>query len=671
MPPLRGETPEKRGDMFLENIEGPQDVKNLSTEDLSELATEIRCEILKTVLANGGHLASSLGVVELTIALHYCFDMLYDRLIFDVGHQCYPHKLLTGRLSRFHSLRKLDGLSGFPYPPESPYDLFHTGHAGTSISLGSGVASWDAFVGEDDRKSVVVIGDASLGAGVALEAINISEPKDRNMLVILNDNEMSISKTVGSIAQYLSRIRMAPIYTKTKKELQSAIAKLPLIGETMDRRLSEIVATLKNMLVPGQIFEELGLAYYGPIDGHNLPLLVDTFRGLKKKRGVTLLHLLTRKGRGFELALENPEAFHGVSPGSSTTLGVGVDTVIESQVKCTPVKKPSPKPQSYTDVFGQTLIEMAEQNEKIVAITAAMPDGTGLKNFSKRFPDRFFDVGITEQHALAYAAGLAFSGAKPVVAIYSTFMQRCYDQVFQELCLQNSNVLLALDRGGVVGQDGPTHHGLFDIAFLRTLPKLTLMSPRDGVEFQAMLRFAVDWQGPIALRYPRAKVAQEPIPALYPIEHGRGELIKDGCDALIVAYGPLVYAALDAAKRLAIDGINAGVVNARFAKPLDADLIHSNALGKKAVVTVEEHALAGGFGSAVTEMLVDRGFRGRILRIGVEDRFVEHGTRDELLHLTGLTPDGIARRILECIDEENQTSSRRRQRPAVRSQEVF
>jgi 1-deoxy-D-xylulose-5-phosphate synthase len=656
--------------MILENIAGPEDLKGLEMDQLTELAVEIRKEILKTVLANGGHLASSLGVVELTIALHYCFDMLHDRLIYDVGHQCYPHKILTGRRKDFHTLRKLDGLSGFPFPPESPYDLFHTGHAGTSVSLGSGVACWDKRNENNDRKVVVVIGDASLGAGVALEAINSARDRNRNMLIVLNDNEMSISRTVGAIAQYLNRVRMAPIYSKTKAELQTIISKLPLIGEKMDRGLSEISMTLKNMLVPGQIFEELGLAYYGPIDGHNLPLLVDTFAGLKKKKGVMLIHLLTKKGKGFELALDDPEAFHGVSPGSTERLTMAMEGAVNGVVE----KKegePASKKVSYTEIFGQTAIELAEEKSDVVAITAAMPDGTGLKEFARRFPDRFHDTGITEQHAVAFAGGLSFAGAKPVAAIYSTFLQRCYDQVFQEVCLQNADVTLALDRGGVVGQDGPTHHGLYDIAYLRTLPQMTLLSPRDGEEFRAMLRFAVERKGPVAVRYPRAKAPSSPLPFKRPIEYGKGELLRDGLDALVVAYGSMVYPALEAAKRLSGDGIDVGVINARFAKPIDADLILDNARGKKAVITVEEHALAGGFGAAVAEELIDRGFRGRILRIGVPDRFVEHGTREELLHILGLTPEAIAGRILECIDEENQSSSRGRERAAVRDQEVL
>ncbi len=652
--------------MILEKIDSPKDLKALSVDQLIELAAEIRMKIVKTVIANGGHLASSLGVVELTIALHYCYDFIHDRLIFDVGHQCYPHKLLTGRRKKFPTLRKYGGLSGFPYPPESSYDLFHTGHAGTSLSLGSGVACWDKHNGKDDRKMVVVIGDAALGAGVALEAINTAGHKDRDMLIVLNDNEMSISRTVGAMAKYLSRIRMAPIYRETKKELQSIISGLPIIGDKMDKGISEITRTLKNALVPGHIFEELGLGYYGPIDGHNLPLVIETVENLKEKKGVTLLHLLTSKGKGYEKALDDPESFHGISPASGEALAPGNVSDLDNTISLSRSGK-----KSYTDIFGETLIELADEMDDLVAITAAMPEGTGLKEFSRKHAERFHDVGITEQHAVAFASGLSFAGAKPVVAVYSTFLQRSFDQVFQEICLQNADVVLALDRGGVVGQDGPTHHGLYDISYLRPLPNMTIMAPRDGEEFRAMIRFAVEQKGPVAIRFPRSKVPGESIPSSTPLEKGRGEILKEGRDVVIIAYGSMVYPALAAAQRLTLDGIDTAVINARFVKPLDRALILEASQGKELVVTVEEHALAGGFGSAVMEFLGDSGDRGCFLRLGVGDRFVEQGSREELLQILGLTPEGITRRILEYVNEKVRPHSRRRQLPAARSQEIF
>jgi 1-deoxy-D-xylulose-5-phosphate synthase len=650
--------------MILNRINSPADLHELSDEELDQLAEEIRFEILKTVLQNGGHLASSLGVVELTIALHRCFDFKEDRLIFDVGHQCYPHKILTGRKDLFHTVRKLKGLSGFPYPPESPYDLFHTGHAGTSISLGLGTVCWDRIVG-GKRQAVAVIGDASLGSGVALEALNWAGQKDRDMLIVLNDNEMSISRTVGALARYLSQIRMGPLYTGVKKEMQNLLSRLPIIGEKMDKGIGDLVKTLKTTLIPGQLFEEFGCKYYGPIDGHDIPLLTETFNSLKNIEGLRLLHILTEKGKGYDYAVEDPESFHGVSPGAGKT-----ERGKDGELRIKPNNNKSAKGVSYTKLFSDTLVKVANEDERVVAVTAAMPDGTGLKAFAEAYPDRYFDTGITEQHAVAFAGGLASAGAKPVVAVYSTFIQRCYDQIFQEICLQNSDVLLAMDRGGVVGQDGPTHHGLFDIAFLRTLPRLTHLSPKNGAEFEAMIRWAVKWKGPVALRYPRATAANGDLP-MAPIEHGKGELLLDGEEVMIIAYGPMVLECLETIKILARQGIHAGLINARFAKPLDTALIDRFCAGKSMVVTVEEHALAGGFGSAVIEHLAGAGYRGRTLRIGVKDELIEHGTRKELLDLLGLNPSAMAERIQDGFHEKDQTRTYHRGWAAVKDQEVF
>lgn len=655
--------------MILDKIKTPQDLKLLSDEELVLLAEEVRFEILKTVLQNGGHLASSLGVVELTIALHCCFDFAEDKLVFDVGHQCYPHKILTGRRKEFPTLRQLGGLSGFPFPKESKYDLFHTGHAGTSISLGLGTVCWDQLSG-DDRNVVAVIGDASLGSGAALEALNWAGQKNPNMLIVLNDNEMSITRTVGALSRYLSQLRMGSLYTGVKKELQSLLSKLPIIGEKMDKGIGDIVKTLKNSLIPGQLFEEFGCNYYGPIDGHDIPLLMETFNNIKSIEGLRLLHILTKKGKGYEYAVEDPELFHGVSPGTGKT-----EKGKDGKVRIKTNNHARSKGESYTTVFSRTMTKIAAENERVVAITAAMPDGTGLKQFSKEYPDRFFDTGITEQHAVALAGGMAHAGGKPVVAIYSTFIQRCYDQIFQEICLQNSNVLLAMDRGGLVGQDGSTHHGLFDIAFLRTLPRMTHMSPKDKEEFEAMIQFAIDWEGPVALRYPRAAAITSNMP-LCPIEHGKGELLVDGDDVLIIGYGPIVLDCLDTIKILAKKKISAALINARFVKPLDGDLIQRCAAGKSLVITVEEHALAGGFGSAVVEHLSDnRGsnsqFRGKVVRIGVDDRLIEHGTRKELLARVGLNPQAIADRIMDCFHEHNQARYYHRGWTPVKDQEVF
>ncbi|MFH1998670.1 MAG: 1-deoxy-D-xylulose-5-phosphate synthase [Planctomycetota bacterium] len=650
--------------MILDKIKTPKDLNKLEDKELILLAEEIRFEILKTVLQNGGHLASSLGVVELTIALHHCFDLAVDRLIFDVGHQCYPHKILTGRRETFPTLRQLGGLSGFPFPAESKYDLFHTGHAGTSISLGLGTVCWDKICKKQNHV-VAVIGDASLGSGAALEALNWGGQKDPDMLIVLNDNEMSITRTVGALSRYLSQLRMGSLYTGVKKELQGLLSKLPIIGEKMDKGIGDIVKTLKNTLTPGQLFEEFGCNYYGPIDGHDIPLLIETFNNLKSIPGFRLLHILTEKGKGYEYAVEDPELFHGVSPGTGKT-----EKGKDGKIRIKTNNHVHSKGESYTTVFSRTMLSIAAEDERVVAITAAMPDGTGLKRFAAEYPDRFFDTGITEQHAVAFAGGLAHAGAKPVVAIYSTFIQRCYDQIFQEICLQNSNVLLAMDRGGIVGQDGPTHHGLFDIAFLRTLPRMTHMSPKDKTEFEAMIRFAVKWNGPVALRYPRAAAIDSHLP-FCPIEYGRGELLVDGEDLLIIGYGPILLECLESMKILAKQKIRAALINARFAKPLDADLIQRYVSGKQVVVTVEEHALAGGFGSAVVELLADINFQGKVLRIGVEDRLIEHGTRKELLARVGLNPPAIADRIMDCFHEQNQARYYHRGWTPVKDQEVF
>jgi len=650
--------------MLLDRINSPKDLLKLEMEELPDLAEEIRFEILKTVLQNGGHLASSLGVVELTIALHYCFDLQKDRLIFDVGHQCYPHKILTGRRDLFSNIRKLGGISGFPYPPESPYDLFHTGHAGTSISLGLG-AAWGDRLKNEKRRAICVIGDASLSAGVALEALNWAGQKDCDMLIVLNDNEMSITKTVGALARYLSSIRIGSLYTGVKKELQNMVSKLPLIGEKMDKGIGDLLKTVKNTLVPGQIFEEFGCTYFGPVKGHDITGLIDTFNKLKDFHGLCILHLLTEKGKGYTYTVKDPESYHGVSPGAAK-MTQGKD----GKIRILPNNVSPPKTESFTKVFGKKMLEVAEKDERLVAITAAMPEGTGLKEFAKKFPTRFFDTGITEQHAVAFAGGLAHTGIKPVVAIYSTFMQRCIDQVFQEICLQNSNVLLALDRGGLVGQDGATHHGLFDIALLRTLPRIGLMSPKDRNEFEAMIEFAVKWEGPIAIRYPRAAALNVNLP-LKPIEYGRGELVAEGEDILIIAYGSMVADCLNSIKLLSKRKIYPALINARFAKPLDKELIAKCISGKRLVVTVEEHALAGGFGSAVGELLSDIGYKGDLQRVGVGDHFVEHGSRAELLNILRLTPPAISDRILEIIDEKNQARTYPRRWSETQDQEVL
>jgi len=624
----------------FEQVNSPEDLRRLPVDELPRLAEEMRRELIEAISQTGGHLGSGLGVVELTVALHYVHDFRRDRLVFDVGHQCYPHKLLTGRKHLIRTMRQTDGLCGFPHPEESEYDLFHTGHAGTSISLGLGLAVADRAAGED-RRTVVVIGDAGYGAGVAFEAMNAAHEAGVNLLVILNDNEMSISPTVGAMARYFTRVRTGPLVTGAKKELAELLRSLPVIGGKVDTALRESVGAVKSVLVPGHMFEEFGFSYFGPMDGHDLPRLVHTLQDLRSRKGLTLLHLVTRKGAGCELAAADPQRLHGIKARApAPPPGDG-----EAQA---PAGAPVPKRPAYTDVFANHLVRRAQADPRIVGITAAMPDGTGLKKLAEALPGQCFDVGICEQHAVAFAGGLARGGRHPVVAIYSTFLQRGYDEVFQELLIQDAPVVLAMDRAGLV-EDGATHHGLFDIAYLRAMPNTTLLAPANAEELEAMLDFALAHAGPVAIRYARdeAPAAGGPIE---PIELGRGVLLRDGRDVALVAYGTQVPVALGAARLLAEHGVEAAVVNARFAKPLDTPLIARSLARRRLLVTLEEHAVGGGFGAAVLEGLCAAGVAlPPALLLGVPDRFVEHGSRGKLLERVGLTPQAVTERILRAV----------------------
>lgn len=614
---------------LLEKIDSPKDLHQLSIEDLDVLAQEIREVIIDVVSRNPGHLASNLGVVELTIALHYAFDFLKDRLIWDVGHQTYVHKLLTGRRKEFPTLRQYKGLSGFPDKNESKYDPFTSGHSGHAISSALGLACADKINGVD-RKVVAVAGDAAIGAGMSFEALNHAGDLKRNLIVILNDNEMAISSTVGAFAKYLNKIRTAPLFTDFKKEAHHLIQSLPVFGKRMDQTLEHIVEALKREITPGQIFVDLGFDYFGPIDGHDVSALIDTLHNIKHLNGPILLHVITEKGKGFEPAAQNPARYH-----SAGKFQMHNGKMIEPQK--------DPKKISYTKVFSKTLIELAKSNKNIVAITAAMPEGTGVDAFGREFPDRYFDVGMCEQHAVGLANGLAAAGLKPVTAIYSTFLQRAYDQIFHDACLQEHGVLFVLDRSGVVGSDGPTHNGLFDIAYLRHLPGMILMSPKDGPELTAMLSKAVQLKSPAAIRYPRADIPEDNLDNNYdPIEIGKGEIIKEGQDGAIIAYGAMVYPSMKCADMLAEKGIDITVVNARFAKPLDENLIVDIVKKHQIVFTVEDHSLVGGFGSAVLELLIDKGIDTQAVhRLGVPDKFIEHGPRDVMLKLLNLDAEGI------------------------------
>lgn len=621
---------------ILEKIDSPKDLQQLDTEDLAVLAQEIREEIIDVVSKNPGHLSSNLGVVELTIALHCTFDFLNDKLVWDVGHQTYVHKLLTGRRKEFSTLRQYKGLSGFPDIKESGYDPFTCGHSGHAISAALGIACADK-INNVDRNIIAVVGDAAIGAGMSLEALNHAGHLKRNLIVILNDNKMAISGTVGAIAMHINKIRTTPLYADFKKEVRHVLQSLPIVGKRMEHTLGHITEALKREITPGQIFVDLGFDYFGPIDGHNIQTLTETLQNVRNVEGPVLLHVITEKGKGFEPASANPERYHSA----------GNFKMHNGEMKETPK---DPKQVSYTKVFGKTIIELAEANKDIVAITAAMPDGTGLDAFGKEFPDRYFDVGICEQHAIGLANGLVAAGLKPVAAIYSTFLQRAFDQVFHDVCLQNNGILLSLDRAGIVGNDGPTHNGVFDIAYLRHLPGIALMAPKDGAELKAMLHKAMQLNTPAAIRYPRANIPEGSLDnGCNPVEIGKGEILREGRDGVIIAYGAMVYPSMECADMLAEKGIDVTVVNARFAKPLDEDLIMKVAGKNQIVITVEDHTEVGGFGSAILELLVEKGINTQNVRkMGIPDRFTEQGSRDIILKTLNLDAEGIYKNFISA-----------------------
>jgi 1-deoxy-D-xylulose-5-phosphate synthase len=613
--------------MLLETINNPTDLKKLKPAQLPLLAEEVRQFLLETVSSTGGHLGSNLGTVELTIALHYCFDSPNDKIIWDVGHQAYTHKILTGRRDEFHTQRQYKGISGFPKRSESEHDAFGVGHASTSISAALGMAAAADLAGTKNH-AIAVIGDGSLTGGMAFEALNQAGHLKKDLIVILNDNEMSISKNVGAFSAFISRKMTGRYYRDLKKEMQGLIKNIPAIGTDILHFARKAENSLKGFLTPGALFEALGFDYLGPLDGHDLPQLVEVFNNIHQLDGPLLVHVLTTKGKGYKPAEDKPAKYHGVGAFDIAT-GKGA---------------PKAGAKSYTDVFGETLVALAEQDPKIVAITAAMPDGTGLNAFAERFPKRFFDVGIAEQHGMTFAAGLAADGFRPVTAIYSSFVQRAYDQVFHDICLQKLPVTIAMDRAGLVGDDGPTHHGVFDLSYLRHLPGLTMMAPKDENELRHMLRTAIYSGVPVSLRYPRgAGYGVEMDAEVRELEIGRGELLLDGSDLCIIAIGSTVYPALEAAEALGRRGFSVGVVNARFIKPLDAELIKSVANKTGRLMTVEENVLQGGFGSAVLELLYDSGMQQvKIKRLGIADRYIEQGSQAQLRKDVGIDAAGIA-----------------------------
>ena len=612
---------------LLDKINNPQDLKELSIKDLYKLATEIRKTIVTTVAEKGGHLAPSLGVVELTLALHYIFDSPKDKIIWDVGHQAYAHKLITGRKDRFSTLRQQGGISGFPKREESEHDILDTGHSSTSISAALGISTALSLKGKDG-KVIAVIGDGSMTAGLAFEALNNAGHLRKDLIVILNDNEMSISPNVGALSSFLSRKLTGRLATKLKKELESFL-KRSEVGENIWQVLKKSEDSLKSLLTPGMLFEALQFEYIGPIPGHHLETLIETLQNVKNIPGPVLVHVLTKKGKGYTPAEKHPDLFHGLGPFDIAT--------------GKPKKPAVPKPPSYTEIFGQTIVRLAKDDPDIVGITAAMPAGTGLKALQEAIPERFFDVGIAEQHAVTFAAGLALEGMKPVVAIYSTFLQRAFDQIIHDVSLTNLPVVFALDRGGLVGDDGPTHHGVFDLSYLRMIPNMIIMSPKDENELQHMLYTAVKQNCPVAVRYPRGSGVGVSLDwRLEELEIGKSEILKQGGDVAILAIGHHVHTALLAAEELEKQGIKATVVNARFVKPLDEELIERLAKEIGKLVTIEENVLIGGFGSAVLELISNKGLTDvKVKRLGLPDRFIEHGSQEVLRKKVGLDVDSV------------------------------
>lgn len=612
---------------FLEKINSPADLKKMSRKDLPLLASEIREVIIDVVSKNGGHLAPSLGVVELAIAIHYVFNAPDDKIIWDVGHQSYAHKLLTGRRERFHTLRQYDGICGFTRMSESPYDAFSTGHSSTSVSAGLGIACAKRLKNEN-KKVIAVIGDGSMTAGLAYEGLNQAGDIHKNILVILNDNDMSISHNVGAVSSLLSRTFSAKYLQDFKKEVGDFLKSLPKFGDDIYQFAKRSKESFKTFITPGMLFEAFNFEYFGPINGHKLDHLIDILNNVKCLREPVLLHVTTQKGKGYLPSEKNPVYFHGVGCfNADTGESINEDCSIPT----------------YTQVFGRKLLKMASENDRIIAVTAAMPEGTGLSNFATTYPDRFFDVGIAEQHAVTFAAGLATEGFRPFVAIYSTFLQRAYDQILHDVCIEALPVAFAVDRGGIVGEDGATHHGVFDLSYLRSLPNMVVMAPKDENELCRMLSTAVSHNGPIAVRYPRGigegvKFENQDIP----IPIGKGEVLRKGDDILIIAIGQSVNEALIANNMLKEQGISATIVNARFVKPLDTDLIGDLSRKIPRIITVEENVRQGGFGSAVLECLSDLGISGfRLKCIGLPDSFIEHGSQKFLRSKYGIDAPAI------------------------------
>lgn len=621
---------------ILTSIDSPEDIRKLSLAELEQLAGEIRKTIITTVAETGGHLAPSLGVVELTIALHYVFQTPQDKLVWDVGHQCYTHKLITGRRDSFHTLRQYKGLSGFPKREESEYDVVETGHSSTSISYSLGLATAKE-IRNDEGKVIAIIGDGSMTAGLAFEGLNHAGDMDKDLIVILNDNEMSISPNVGAMSSFLSRKLTSKTMRRLKDHVEERLKSLSSVGENILTVLRKSEESLKGFFTPGMLFEALKFEYIGPIPGHELEGLIETLKNVRdNSHGPVLIHVLTTKGKGYEQAEKNPGDYHGVGP-------FDIETGKPHSTK---------GPVTYTSVFSKTICTLAEQDKRIAAITAAMPAGTGLTAFSEKFPERFFDVGIAEQHAVTFAAGLAMEGLRPVVTVYSTFMQRALDQIIHDVCLPDLPVTFALDRGGVVGDDGPTHHGVFDLSFLRFIPNLTVMAPKDENELRQMLYTSINSDGPCAIRYPRGGGEDVNIDDSFSLlQSGKGELLREGSDVLLLPIGNRVYPALAAAEGLKKLGIDAAVINPRFVKPLDNELIGTWARTCGRVVTVEDNVKKGGFGSAVLQMLHELHLIIPVRTLGYGNKFIDQAPQEILWKDAGIDAAGIIQGTLEVMQQ--------------------
>ena len=614
--------------MILEQIKGPEDLKKLTSEELSQLAEEIRAFLIEKISHTGGHLASNLGVVELTIALFRTFDLPEGKIIWDVGHQSYTHKILSGRRMEFDELRQYGGLSGFPKRKESPYDSFDTGHSSTSISAGLGIAQGRDILGED-YKVVSVIGDGALTGGMAYEALNNAARMKKNFIIILNDNKMSISENVGGMSRYLGGLRTGAGYNDLKKNVADTLERIPVVGGRMIDKIKRTKNSIKQLFIPGMLFENMGITYLGPVDGHNIPALCKVLKEAQKLDHAVLVHVLTKKGKGYEPAEKNPAHFHGVSPFD-----------IKTGKPLAEKKYPT-----YTDVFSKKLCQLGETHPELVAVTAAMPDGTGVAAFGKKFPDRFFDVGIAEAHAVTSAAGMAAAGLRPVVAVYSSFLQRGYDQILHDVCIQNLPVLFAVDRAGLVGSDGETHQGIFDYSYLTSIPTMSVAAPKNLWELRAMLDFAMDYKAPFAIRYPRGTAYRGLKEFMQPIAYGKGEIIYEEENIALLAVGSMVSTGEHVRAKLKEEGVSCTLANARFVKPFDKELVDRLAKNHRLIVTMEENVLQGGFGLPVTAYIHEHYPQVKVMNIALPDAYVEHGNVSVLRKGLGIDSDSIIQRL--------------------------